>query len=68
MWSNFDEGWKMKGGVEVGEMWWRSRAAADRRPVDRRPEAKLKEGRKRGKGKGKCLGLLAKGKVYQKYP
>ena len=26
----------------------------------------VKEGRKRGKGKGKCLGLLAKGKVYQK--
>jgi hypothetical protein len=60
VWSKFGEGWKGKGGVEVGEKWWRSRAAADGRPVDSRPEPKVKGEKEGRKGKEKCLGLLAK--------
>ena len=32
MWSKFGEGWKRKGGVEVGEKWRRNGSAADDRP------------------------------------
>jgi hypothetical protein len=35
VWSKFDEGWKRKGGVEMGEKWRRSGAADVGRPVDR---------------------------------
>ena len=63
--SNFHEGWKRKGGVEVGEKWWRSRATppvdrstVTRRPVDRRPEAELNGRERRKRGKGKRGGIL----------
>jgi hypothetical protein len=61
VWSKFGEGWKRKGGVEVGEKWWRNEAAADGRPVDRWAEAKEKgemEGRKGKEGKWWLLAKL----------
>ena len=51
--SNFREGCERKGGVEVGEKWRRSRAAADDRPVDERIVGKTKGGKKREKERGK---------------
>ena len=51
--SNFHEGWEKKGGVEVGEKWKRSRAAADGQPVDERIVGKTKGGKKREKERGK---------------
>ena len=73
--SNFHEGWKRKGGVEVGEKWWRSRAAplvdrsiGTRRPVDRRPEAKVKGEKEKGKGKGKRGGILGAALECERFP
>ena len=62
MWSKFDEGWKRKGGVEVGEKWRRSRSAADDRPVVGKSSTGRRMGRRqiqeRGeerKGEGKKM-------------
>jgi hypothetical protein len=59
VWSKFGEGWKRKGGVEVGEMWWRSRPppTVDRSTDDQ--NVRERERRKRGKGKGKMEGFGA---------
>jgi hypothetical protein len=51
VWSKFDEGWKRKGGVEMGEKWRRSGAADVGRP-----EAKVKGEEEERKGKGECFG------------
>ena len=63
MWSKFGEGWKRKGGVEVGEKWRRHRAVADGRPVvgscrpvDERIVGKLKGAKEERKGKRKEMG------------
>jgi hypothetical protein len=63
VWSKFDEGWKRKGGVEVGEKWRRSGGGVDGRPVDRDVDrstddqnVRERERRKRGKGRESVLG------------
>ena len=63
--SNFHEGWERKEGVEEGEKWRRSRAAADDRPVDeksstgRRTVRRQNQGRKEEKkGKRKVMGEM----------
>jgi hypothetical protein len=63
VWSKFGEGWKRKGGVEVGENGWRSEAADAGRPVDRDVDRstddqkqKVKGEEEERKGKGKCFG------------
>jgi hypothetical protein len=63
VWSKFDEGWKRKGGVEVGEKRWRSGGGVDGRPVDRDVDRSTNDQNVRVKGekeerrwKGKCFG------------
>jgi hypothetical protein len=61
VWSKFDEGWKRKGGVEVGEKRWRSGQPpmVDRSTDDQNQKVKGREEERKGKGKcfGGCFGM-----------
>ena len=56
MWSKFGEGWRRKGGVEVGEKWRRNGSAADDRPVDERFVGKTNKKKEERKVEGKEMG------------